>query len=120
MDELPGKRRGTSKFIYGGYGYHRDPTSVGNNVYRCSARSASRCIGSVRVDGNEVHVMRPHNHPANPHLLQEALIKVELLRLCRETSRTFDDIYREVALRYISLYILINYQRKIQWLVKTI
>ena len=109
MEEVSGKRRGTRKFIHAGYGYHLDSTSAGNNIYRCCTRSTLRCTGTARVlGGNQVEVVRAHNHVANSHELEEALMRSEIQRLCGETSRTFDDIYRDVSLRYISFPIVIR------------
>ena len=117
MDEVPGKRRGTRKYIYAGYVYHLDTASAENNIYRCSTRSTSRCTGTARVQGHQVEVVQAHDHAANSHVLQEAIMRSEILQLCGETSRTFDDIYREVSLRYLfRIQNKITFTFKIWWI----
>ena len=66
MDEVPGKRRGTRKYIYAGYVYHLDTASAENNICR-STRSTSRCTGTARVQGYQVEVVQAHDLAANSH-----------------------------------------------------
>ena len=101
MEELPGERAGTRRFYYAGYLYHLDARNEVFETYRCATRGRIRCRGAVRVEGGRLELISPHDtHEPNLYSMLEALMKAELLELCRDTFLSPLQIYREVSEGY--------------------
>jgi len=98
MEKFPGKRNGTTVFIYGGYVYHKDKRCTG--IYRCSLRRSMECYAILMWNPDETYILKsPHNHSANDTVLQQIEMKQEMLQMCRETlmkpKEIFDTICRK-------------------------
>lgn len=98
MEERPGKRVGTTVYIYDGHIYHMDKRCKG--VYRCSSRRSLECYAILIRNPDETYILKsPHNHPPNDTALQQNEMKQEMLHICRETLMKPKEIFDTVCRR---------------------
>lgn len=102
MEEITGKRGNTSQWIHDGYEYHIDTTHP--NIFRCSTRSRTGCLGVVRVDVDGlIRVCEARNgHQPNPTILEEARMRREMLQMAAETNISLKEIFDTVCRRFVS------------------
>lgn len=100
MEKFPGKRDGTTIFVYGGYVYHKDKRCIG--IYRCSLRRSMECYAILMRSSDETYILKSsHDHLADDTILQQIEMKQqrEMLQMCRETlmkpKEIFDTICRK-------------------------
>lgn len=101
MEEIPGKRANTSRFIFEGYEYHIDTTSP--DIYRCATRASTGCRGTARVDAQgRVSVHKPHEgHAPNLTIVREAAMRQEMIDLATRTNDDCKFIFDAVCRRFI-------------------
>lgn len=105
LEELPGERPNTFRYFFDGYVYHKDNRSKDPTygIYRCSQRTKYNCPGALIADGElnvqEEELVDHYGHAQNNRLIAQYNWKINVLTLCRTTSRElreiFDQMYTE-------------------------
>lgn len=103
MEEIRGKAEDTTRYVYGGYQYHVDSTSI--HLFRYSTRSSTRCRGTARVDeGGHVEVYKPPDcAEPNETILEELQMQREMLNLATETQAPLKEIFDAVCRRFFKI-----------------
>lgn len=96
MDEICGKRPGTTIYVYDDYTYNKDCRNT--NILRCNTRRSSKCPGTLTVDENgEIKLIQDHNHIKVQWKVEQFNMKKEMLQLCRDTSLPLKEIFDSVC-----------------------
>lgn len=104
MEEIQGKLKNSTIYIYEGYAYHVDKRLEG--TYRYSSCRHTGCQGLALVnDDGKVIVYTPHDHPPNGMVLRTLHLKREMFRLCQESVEPIKKIFDDVCERLIYNYI---------------
>lgn len=100
MEEIKGKSKNSTVYVYEGYTYHIDKRLLG--TYRCSTRRTTGCRGLALISENgEVTVKFLHDHPPNDIVMRTLILKREMCRLCQESVEPIKKIFDDVCERFV-------------------
>lgn len=97
MQVFPGRKKGSSIYVYDDYTYHMDIRY--ENVFRCNTRRTTKCRGMVILQDNTVSVVTEHNHPRSPFIKEQIEMKQEMLELSTKTHTGLKEIFDSVCRR---------------------
>lgn len=95
MQVVPGTKKGSFLYVYDDYLYYMDNRY--DNVFRCNTRRTTKCSGSAVLQDNILTILKGHNHPKSPFIREQIEMKVEMLRLSRETHIALKEIFDSVC-----------------------
>lgn len=98
MEEIKGKSRNSTVYVYEGYTYHIDKRLQG--TYRCSTRRSTGCRGLALIsEDDKVTVNSLHDHPPNDVVMRILKLKRNMHRLCQESTEPIKKIFDDVCER---------------------
>ncbi|XP_077256446.1 uncharacterized protein LOC143894176 isoform X1 [Temnothorax americanus] len=95
MQVFPGRKKGTSIYVYDDYVYYWDKRY--ENVFRCNTRRITKCRGWAILQDNTVNVVTEHNHPRSPFMKEQIEMKQEMLERSSKTHTGLKDIFDSVC-----------------------
>jgi len=95
MEIIEGKRKGSQLYVYNNYIYYADKRY--NNIYRCSKRKSEKCPAVLNKEGDSYSLKHKHNHSKEQYIVEIHKMKKEMIRLSKETTKSFKHIFDTVC-----------------------
>lgn len=107
MEIIEGKRNGSQLYVYNNYIYCRDNRY--DYTYRCSKRRTEKCSAVLRKEGESYSLKHRHNDCEEQYIAKIHKMKKEMVRLCKETTKSSKHIFDTVSCNNLRVAPYISY-----------
>lgn len=107
MEIIEGKQNGSQLYVYNNYTYCMDKRY--SNIYRCSKRRSEKCSALLEIQGESYSLKHRHNHSKEQYIVEIHKMKKEMVRLCKETTKSSKHIFDAISCNNLRVAPYISY-----------
>ncbi|TGZ37187.1 Uncharacterized protein DBV15_12753, partial [Temnothorax longispinosus] len=107
MEIITGKQNGSLLYVYNNFTYCMDKRY--SNKYRCSKRKNTKCSAVLEKEGESFNLKHGHNHSGERNIVEIYKMKKEMIKLCKETTKSSKHIFDTVSCNNVRVAPYISY-----------